>query len=139
MNVDASIVYNCLIDYQNHHFNFLPPSFVDYKVEQGGVGTGTIVSFGMRVAGRTHPLRVRIEERVPRREFCEISLTNDLVTFFAVDPTPTGCRVSFRSNWSPARGIAGLLERWLVPAHVGRVFEDELSRLAAYAAAVTPP
>lgn len=135
IDVSSAIIYECLIDYENHHNRFLPPSFVDYKVEQGGYGDGTVVSFAMKMAGRRQPLRVRIEEEVPGRVFREISLTSALVTVFTVTPRDNGCTVTFDSSWRSGKGLAGLLERWLAPGHVGRLFEDELARLAAYGAA----
>ena len=44
-------VYSYLAD-MNLHQRFLPPAFSDFKIEQGGVGAGTVTSFKVTAGGR---------------------------------------------------------------------------------------
>ena len=53
-------VYQCIADYHQHR-TFLPSAFSDLKIEEGGVGTGTVVSFTVDREGAGS--RVRIDTR----------------------------------------------------------------------------
>src|SRR3712207_8021060 len=52
-----------LVDYQNNRPRILPPEyFRDYRVEQGGDGAGTVISYRLRAGGRERAYRMRVEE-----------------------------------------------------------------------------
>ena len=53
LNAPASVVYTVIADYREHHPHILPDAFSNMVVKQGGVGAGTIMSFDLRVPGRT--------------------------------------------------------------------------------------
>src|SRR5918993_434013 len=56
-------VRSFLLDYQNNRPRILPPEyFRDYRVEQGGDGAGTIISYWLRAGGRERAYRMRVEE-----------------------------------------------------------------------------
>ena len=42
--------------------------------------------------------------------------------------------VRIETRWSPQRGVAGLLERLFAPRMIGKVYDEELRKLEAYAA-----
>ena len=67
----ASQVYAYFADYRDHHPRLLPSAFSDNRVEQGGIGAGTVVSFKTTVAGRTQSYRVYVTEPVPGRVMVE--------------------------------------------------------------------
>jgi len=52
MGAPAEVVYRCIADFERHHPRFLPPAFSRFRVEQGGVGAGTVHSFRLTVGGR---------------------------------------------------------------------------------------
>jgi uncharacterized protein YndB with AHSA1/START domain len=54
IDAPAEQVYSYLAD-MNLHQRFLPPAFSDFKIEQGGVGAGTVTSFKITAGGRTRP------------------------------------------------------------------------------------
>lgn len=125
----GEVVYGILADYREHHPKILPPAFSDYRVEAGGHGAGTVVSFTLTLAGRSQPGRMRVSEPEPGRVLAEQSADPDLLTTFTVTPRPGGCVVRIRTRWSGA----GLLARLLVPRMLKPLYEDELNRLDAYA------
>ena len=42
----AELVYRCIADFDRHHPRFLPPAFSQFRVEEGGVGAGTVTASG---------------------------------------------------------------------------------------------
>src|SRR5919206_3900461 len=56
-------VHAFLVDYRNNRPRILPPGyFRDYRVEQGGDGAGTVISYRLRAGGRERGYRLRVEE-----------------------------------------------------------------------------
>lgn len=133
-----SQVYRYIADYREHHEHFLPPAFSNLTVERGGVGDGTLVSFEVRVGGRTRHFRVIVDEPDPGRVLKEISLDSDSVTTFQVVPDECGSRVTITSEWTPADGLEGWLERRLAPRMLDHLYQDELARLDIYARQMNP-
>ena len=129
----AAQVYEYIADYRNHHPQFLPQAFSDLVVERGGTGSGTIISFNLRVGGRSQRMRVAVEQPDPGRVLKEISLDSDNVTTFEVHPVEGGSRVSIHTEWTASRGVQGWIEQRLAPRLLARLFEQELVNLDRYA------
>jgi uncharacterized protein YndB with AHSA1/START domain len=49
----AELVYRLIADFERHHPRFLPPAFSQFRVEEGGVGAGTVSR--RTAAGRSPP------------------------------------------------------------------------------------
>jgi len=127
----APIVYGLIADYRQGHPSILPAKyFQDLQVEEGGVGAGTRISFQMRSLGRPWRLRAQVTEPEPGRQLCEIYQDTGMVTTFTVDPEGAGhhSRVTIATRYTKP-GLAGWLERWLVPRYLRAVFEAELRQL----------
>lgn len=132
----AETVYGYLADFRNHHPKFLPPSFSEFEVEEGGIGAGTVVRFSLNAGGRHRPYRMVVGEPEPGRVLTESDTTSSLVTTFTVEPDgerPGGSRVRIESSWTGAGGVGGFFERRFAPVALRRVFEEELVRLDTYA------
>jgi hypothetical protein len=129
----AHEVYNYIADYDRHHGQFLPDVFSDLKVEAGGRGHGTIISFKTKAAGRTMNYRMHVVEPEPGHVLKERDVARGQETTFTVTPMgSTRCHVRIETRW-PAEGISGLFERLFAPRLVHRLFQDELRRLDLYA------
>ena len=50
-------VYASLIDFENARPSILTSNFVDYIVEQGGMGEGTVIRYQLQAAGRKRDYR----------------------------------------------------------------------------------
>ncbi|NIX76540.1 SRPBCC family protein [Microvirga terricola] len=131
--VASEVVYLCIADYKNHHGQFLPKEFIDYRVEEGGFGTGTVISFKGRFAGNVRHFRNKCEETVPGRVLVERDQLSSLVTTTTITPEGEGCTVQFRTVWDAQGGITGLMERLFAPAMLRRIFSRELELLEDYA------
>jgi uncharacterized protein YndB with AHSA1/START domain len=126
-------VYGYLADYQQHHPRILPPAFSDLRVEAGGVGAGTVITFQITAGGRTRAYRMQVAEPEPGRVLTETDLGSSLVTTFTVTPEGDARRVRIASRWEGAGGIGGFFERLFAPRVLRRLYADELARLDAYA------
>ncbi len=123
-------VYCCIADYRQHHPRFLPPAFSQFRVEQGGVGAGTEIRFQLTVGGRTYQYHGYVTEPEPGRVLTE-SYADGGVTTFTVTPEGRGSRVRIATT-ADAKGLQGLVARWLAPRLLRPLFTDELARLDQY-------
>ena len=126
-------VYGYIADFREHHHRFLPPAFSDFRVEEGGVGAGTIASFRITAGGRSRSYRTRVAEPEPGRVLTESDLDSSLVTTFTVTPEGDQSRVRIETAWQGAGGIGGFFERLFAPRVLRRLYADELERLDRYA------
>jgi uncharacterized protein YndB with AHSA1/START domain len=129
----AEQVYRYIADYNEHHHRFLPPAFSDFRVEQGGVGAGTVVTFRGSSGGVSRAFRGEVAEPEPGRVLTETYPDTGMVTTFTVTPAGEHCRVRIETHWQPAGGLMGLIERLAAPTMMRRLYADELARLDRYA------
>jgi hypothetical protein len=129
----ASQVYAYFADYREHHPRLLPSAFSDNRVEQGGIGAGTVVSFKTTVAGRTQSYRVYVTEPVPGRVMVETDPELKLVTTFTVTPDGDHCKVKLETTYEGSSGIAGFFERLLAPRLLRKLYAEELAITDRYA------
>jgi uncharacterized protein YndB with AHSA1/START domain len=132
IDAPAGQVYGYLAD-MHQHPRFLPPAFSDFKVEEGGVGAGTVTSFAVTAGGRTRNYRMRITEPEPGRTLVESDANSSLVSTFNVEPQGDKSLVRISTSWDGAGGIGGFFERTFAPKALHRMYLDELERLNAYA------
>ena len=128
----AELVYAILADYRQHHPRILPPAFSDLKVQQGGVGAGTIIRFRLKVGGQTRAYHQRVDEPEPGRVLTETDLQTGALTTFAVTPEGAASRVRIETRYEAA-GIRSFVERLLAPRMLQALYAEELARLDRYA------
>ncbi len=122
-----------LADYRNNRPRILPPEyFRDYRVEQGGDGAGTVISYRMRAGGRERAYRMRVEEAAAGGPLVESDTEPSLVTTWTLTPVADGERtlVGLASRWEGAGGIGGLFERMFAPRALRRIYDEVLERLS---------
>ena len=132
IDAPADEVYSYLADMHLHQ-RFLPPAFSDFKIEQGGVGAGTVTSFKITAGGRTRSYRMQVSEPAPGRTLVETDTGSSLVTTYNVAPQGGKSLVSITTSWDGASGIGGFFERTFAPRAVERLYNEALDRLNAYA------
>jgi uncharacterized protein YndB with AHSA1/START domain len=131
MGAPPATVYACLAD-MHHRPAFLPPAFSGFEVEEGGVGTGTVVRFTVTAGGRARQYRMAVAETEPGRVLTETDTGSSLVTTFTVTPDSAGSRVRIDTAWDGAGGVGGFFERRFAPRVLRGIYQDELGRLDAY-------
>jgi hypothetical protein len=125
----SKVVYRYLADYRQYHPLILPSAFSDFVVESGGVGAGTIISFKVKLGGKTRTSRQRVEEPQPGRILRERDIAGSTVTTFTVSPDGKNSRVRIETVYEGAKGVAGLLERVFAPRMLANLYHEELVRL----------
>ena len=134
VSAPAERVYRILADYE-HHQRILPDAFSDFKIEKGGVGAGTVVSFKVTAGGVTQFHRDTVAEPEPGRVLTEANDKGKVTTFTVTPvggPTSDQTLVKIETRW-PAIGLQGLVERLVAPRMLRRMFSDQLERLERYA------
>ena len=86
VDAPANTVYGYIADMREHHPQFLPPAFSDFRVESGGVGAGTVTRFKLTAGGRTREYRTVVAEPEPGRILTEFDTNSSAITTFTVSP-----------------------------------------------------
>jgi hypothetical protein len=128
IDAPADVVYRCLADYEHHHRpeGFLPPSFSDFRVERGGYGAGTVISYKTTLGGRIRPMTAEVTEPEPGRVLVESG--RGATTVFTVEPVGQQARVRF-DTLLEGSGVDGLLMRVVGRRLLLPLYYDELRRL----------
>jgi uncharacterized protein YndB with AHSA1/START domain len=137
IDAPADKVYGYLADMRQHP-QFLPPEFGDFRVEEGGVGAGTVTTFTVTAGGRTRAYRMNVTEPEPGKTLLESDASSSLVTTFSVEPRGGQSLVRIHTAWDGAGGIGGFFEKTFAPRAMHRIYLDELDRLNAYARSQQP-
>jgi hypothetical protein len=142
--IDArpNAVYQVLADYTTHHPRIMPASlFSNLEVETGGVGTGTMFHITLRTAGKEQRLHMEVAEPEPGQILTETNLDTGVVTVFTVAPlngeTRTFARIS--SEWETDPGLRGLVDRFVAPVLMRRIFAKQLQELSRYMQSTEAP
>lgn len=106
----------------------LTDEYRDYRVEEGGVGEGTVISFTFVSGGRSRNYRLRIEES--DEGLFERDEHSSFVSNWTIDPTATGASVTLEASWQGAGGIGGFFERLFAPMALRRIYGRVLQNLA---------
>lgn len=128
-------VYNMVADYRTTHKNILPPdTYIDYQVEQGGQGAGTVFSYKMKTPMRPEPraYKMQVSTPTPGSILQESDQNSTMVTTWTVSPAEGGSksRVRVTVEWeSSAKGMGGFMERTFAPGATKRIYENVLARL----------
>jgi hypothetical protein len=129
-------VYSLIANYKDGHPRILPRQFTGLVVEQGGVGTGTIIRFQMSVLGKKQTFRAVITEPDPGRILAETYLdANGAVTTFTVNPgtAPADSHVTISTELRVRSGVLGRIERTLSTLLLRPMYVQELENLARVA------
>ncbi|HEX5166882.1 MAG TPA: SRPBCC family protein [Thermomicrobiales bacterium] len=132
VNAPAATAYRLIADYTTHHPAILPPAITNLTVEQGGYGEGTVISFDVRLGGRSRRMRARISEP-SEGVLLETDLDTGGVTTFIVTPDGDASRVTIRTEFTSAAGLTGWIERRFAPGMLRKLYRQELANLDTYA------
>ncbi|TMC21775.1 MAG: SRPBCC family protein [Chloroflexi bacterium] len=133
VNGKPEVVYATLADYEEKRPLILTPNFLDYRVEQGGRGDGTVVSYRLQAARRERPYHMLIHEVVKGSVITEQDTNSSLITTWTVSPQEGGqqSRVRVTSEWEGGSGIGGFFERLFAPTGLSCIYGKMLAMLNA--------
>ena len=125
-------VFRVMADYRAGRPRILPPNYLNYTVESGGQGEGTIIRYRFRAAGRERLYEMHVEETIKGQVLTERDKGSSLTTRWTVLPVDGGqkSRVSIESDWEGGGGIGGFFERTFAPLGLRTIYRDELIALA---------
>ncbi len=122
-------VFALLRDYREGRPQILTSHYTAYRVEQGGVGGGTVIAYHFAAGGRERDYRLNVEESdgvlVERDEH------SSFVAEWTVAPGGSGSSVTLQGSWDGAGGIPGFFEGVFAPLGLRRIYGEVLTRLAA--------
>lgn len=132
VNANPADVYTAISDYREKRPELLTPNFVDYKVEKGGRGDGTVVSYRLHAARRERPYHVQVKEPVKGQVLTENDTNSSLVTTWSVTPLEDGQRslVRVATEWEGGQGVGGFFERVFAPLGVRGIYNRMLDQLS---------
>ena len=131
INAAPENVYAVLSDYKNQRPQMLTPNFLDYTVEKGGKGDGTVISYRLRAANRERPYKMRVKESVKGEVLTEHDSDSSLVTTWALAPLNGGQQTKVRvsSEWEGGTGVGGFFERTFAPLGLRGIYGNMLDSL----------
>jgi hypothetical protein len=127
----AADVYRMIADYRTRHWRIIPPKyFSNLRVETGGYGAGTIITYNLTAFGKTRRVRARITEPEPGRALVETDHDENIATTFVVEPAGASrSKVTIATELPLRSGILGSLERTMARSFLTRVYAAELALL----------
>jgi uncharacterized protein YndB with AHSA1/START domain len=84
-------VHAALADYRGRE-RILPGNYLDYRVEEGGDGGGTVVSYRLRAGRRERRYVMEVAEPTPGVTLVERDRESSLITTWILSPTASGHR-----------------------------------------------
>lgn len=126
----SSTVWDLVADYADGRPRYLPPNYVDWRVEAGGQGAGTTVAYTLKAARRERPYQMQVEETTPGSVLVERDTRSTLVNTWSLEPAGSQTTVKVTSDWQGGSGIGGFMEKTFAPSGLRRIYDDLLERLA---------
>lgn len=117
---EPSAVLAALSDYQQVRPAILPENYRDYRVQEGGTGTGTVVHWILQ-ATQKRSRDVLADVTVTADSVTETDRNSSMVTVYRVTPAGTGSRVQTTTRWQGAGGIGGFFEKTFAPKGLARI------------------
>ena len=137
MNAQPHVVWDIIADYRVGHPMILPKGFSAIQVERGGIGAGTVIHFSVRTMGVAREFHQVVSTPEPGRVLVESSTTDSAITTFTIAAVDEGShsRVEIATEMDGRPGLPGALERAMTRLVMGRMYREELSKLASFAEA----
>ncbi len=121
-------VLGFLRDYRESRPRILTGNYTAYRVEQGGLGAGTVIGYHFAAGGRERDYRLRVEESAGA--LIERDELSSFVSKWTVAQAGSGSAVTIEGSWDGAGGIAGVFEGLFAPLGLRRIYGEVLDRLA---------
>lgn len=116
-------------DYETIRPRILSSHYRDYKVVEGGKGAGTVVEWTLQ-ATEKRSRNVRANVTVSDSILTERDTNSSMVNTWTVTPEGTGSRVTVRTTWQGAGGVAGIFEGIFAPLGLKKIQAEVLGNLA---------
>jgi hypothetical protein len=131
LNASPEQVLEALGDYTGVRSRMLTEHFSEYDVREGGQGEGTVVHWKLAATSkRVRDCLITVSTPGPDR-LVEKDTNSSMVTTWTVSPASEGAQVQIETTWNGAGGIGGFFERTFAPKGLQRIYDAQLTKLAA--------
>ncbi|SCK41709.1 SRPBCC family protein [Streptomyces sp. WMMB 322] len=130
---EPEAVRSALADYSGTRPKLLPGHFSEYEVREGGKGAGTVVHWKIQATSkRVRDCLVDVSDSAGG-ELVESDRNSTMVTTWQVGPGASEgtSRVTVKTTWTGAGGVAGFFERTFAPKGLARIYDEMLAKLAS--------
>lgn len=125
---DAQRTLEAIGDYETIRPRILSSHYRDYKVIEGGKGAGTVVEWTLQ-ATEKRVRNIRAVVTVSDSILTERDANSSMVNTWSVTPEGTGSRVTVRTTWQGAGGVAGIFEGIFAPLGLKKIQAEVLENL----------
>ncbi len=117
-----------IADYENVRPRILSAHYRDYKVLEGGTGSGTVAEWTLQ-ATQKRSRNVHAVVSVTDSIVTERDSNSTMVTTWTVSPTGEGSLVTVRTTWKGAGGVPGFFEGIFAPLGLKKIQAEVLENL----------
>ncbi|MFC8531422.1 SRPBCC family protein [Nocardia sp. NPDC057227] len=125
---DPQRVLAAVADYDTVRPRILSAHYRDYKVLEGGKGTGTVAEWILQATEKrqrsVHAVVTATDSTVT-----ETDSNSTLVTTWTVSPDGTGSTVTLLTTWNGAGGVKGIFEGIFAPLGLKKIQAEVLENL----------
>ncbi|UGT59480.1 SRPBCC family protein [Nocardia asteroides] len=125
---DPQRVLAAVADYDTVRPRILSAHYRDYRVLEGGKGTGTVAEWILQATEKrqrsVHAVVTATDSTVTEQDS-----NSTLVTTWTVSPDGTGSAVTLRTTWNGAGGVKGIFEGIFAPLGLKKIQAEVLENL----------
>lgn len=128
VGADAQRTLTAIADYENVRPKILTEHYREYRVVEGGQGSGTVAQWILQ-ATQKRSRDIRAQVTVDGNTITERDENSTLVTTWTVSEVDTGSRVTMTTTWQGASGIGGIFEGIFAPLGLRKIQDAVLAKL----------
>ncbi|MBF6223931.1 SRPBCC family protein [Nocardia abscessus] len=128
VTADPQRTLAAIADYDTVRPRILTSHYRDYKVVEGGKGAGTVAEWTLQ-ATEKRSRNVHAVISVSDSIVTERDSNSTLVNTWTVTPEGAGARVTLRTTWKGAGGVAGIFEGIFAPLGLKKIQAEVLANL----------
>lgn len=128
INAEPAKVLAAIADYKTVRPKILSPHYSDYRVLQGGQGSGTVAAWKLQ-ATKSRSRQVEAAVDVAGHTVIEKDGNSSLLTNWTVAPAGTGSTVTVKTTWTGAGGVKGFFEKTFAPLGLRKIQDEVLANL----------
>ncbi|WP_280260808.1 SRPBCC family protein [Nocardia abscessus] len=128
VTADPQRTLAAIADYDTVRPRILTSHYRDYKVVEGGKGAGTVAEWTLQ-ATEKRSRSVHAVVSVSDSIVTERDSNSTLVNTWTVTPEGAGARVTLRTTWKGAGGVAGIFEGIFAPLGLKKIQAEVLANL----------
>ncbi len=124
----AEVVLGAIGDYTTVRPKILTEHYSNYRVVEGGIGSGTVVGWKLQATkSRSRDCVMAVEQT--ESEIVERDENSSMITTWRVSPAGSGSEVTLTTSWQGAGGIGGFFEKTFAPLGLKRIQAGMLANL----------